>query len=87
MPLRSGHLGRRRNSGLPAAHGAARDLQRIPEHFCTVQPRSIPKECSLMPTQTSPFQGIWIPLVTPFSGGAVDGGALRAGAPLRRGRR
>lgn len=30
-----------------------------------------------MPTQTSPFQGIWIPLVTPFSGGAVDGGALR----------
>ena len=51
--------------------------QRIPEHFCTVQPRSIPKECSLMPTQTSPFQGIWIPLVTPFSGGAVDGGALR----------
>ena len=30
-----------------------------------------------MQTQQSPFQGVWIPLVTPFSGGAVDGGALR----------
>ena len=25
----------------------------------------------------SPIQGVWVPLVTPFSGGAVDGGALR----------
>jgi len=24
-----------------------------------------------------PIQGVWVPLVTPFSGGAVDGGALR----------
>ncbi len=30
-----------------------------------------------MQTHQSPFQGVWIPLVTPFSGGAVDGGALR----------
>ncbi|CAB3884801.1 4-hydroxy-tetrahydrodipicolinate synthase [Achromobacter anxifer] len=25
----------------------------------------------------SPIQGVWVPLVTPFAGGAVDGGALR----------
>lgn len=30
-----------------------------------------------MPSQSSLFQGVWVPLVTPFSGGAVDGGALR----------
>jgi len=30
-----------------------------------------------MSTQQSLFQGVWVPLVTPFSGGAVDGGALR----------
>ncbi len=24
-----------------------------------------------------PFRGLWVPLVTPFSGGSVDGGALR----------
>lgn len=28
-------------------------------------------------TSSSVFQGVWIPLVTPFSGGRVDGGALR----------
>lgn len=30
-----------------------------------------------MSSQSSLFQGVWVPLVTPFSGGAVDGGALR----------
>lgn len=30
-----------------------------------------------MSIQQSVFQGVWVPLVTPFSGGAVDGGALR----------
>lgn len=30
-----------------------------------------------MPSQQSPIQGVWVPLVTPFSAGAVDGGALR----------
>lgn len=30
-----------------------------------------------MSIQQSLFQGVWVPLVTPFSGGAVDGGALR----------
>ena len=30
-----------------------------------------------MQTRQSLFQGVWVPLVTPFSGGAVDGGALR----------
>lgn len=30
-----------------------------------------------MSLQSSLFQGVWVPLVTPFSGGAVDGGALR----------
>jgi len=30
-----------------------------------------------MSSQSSLFQGVWLPLVTPFSGGAVDGGALR----------
>lgn len=30
-----------------------------------------------MQSHQSLFQGVWVPLVTPFSGGAVDGGALR----------
>lgn len=30
-----------------------------------------------MSIQQYVFQGVWVPLVTPFSGGAVDGGALR----------
>ncbi len=30
-----------------------------------------------MSIQQPVFQGVWVPLVTPFSGGAVDGGALR----------
>ncbi len=30
-----------------------------------------------MQSNQSLFQGVWVPLVTPFSGGAVDGGALR----------
>ncbi|WP_417219359.1 4-hydroxy-tetrahydrodipicolinate synthase [Achromobacter spanius] len=30
-----------------------------------------------MSIQQSVFQGVWVPLVTPFAGGAVDGGALR----------
>ena len=30
-----------------------------------------------MQPHQSPTQGVWVPLVTPFSGGAVDGGALR----------
>lgn len=30
-----------------------------------------------MSISQSPFRGVWVPLVTPFSGGAVDGGALR----------
>ncbi|RAP61052.1 4-hydroxy-tetrahydrodipicolinate synthase [Achromobacter sp. HZ01] len=30
-----------------------------------------------MQSHQSPIQGVWVPLVTPFSGGAVDGGALR----------
>jgi len=30
-----------------------------------------------MQSQQSLFQGVWVPLVTPFSGGHVDGGALR----------
>lgn len=30
-----------------------------------------------MSIQQSVFQGVWVPLVTPFSRGAVDGGALR----------
>ncbi|MFD4836124.1 4-hydroxy-tetrahydrodipicolinate synthase [Achromobacter sp. NPDC058515] len=30
-----------------------------------------------MQSHQSSFQGVWVPLVTPFSGGAVDGGALR----------
>ncbi|WP_313623733.1 4-hydroxy-tetrahydrodipicolinate synthase [Achromobacter sp.] len=30
-----------------------------------------------MQSNQSLFQGVWVPLVTPFSGGSVDGGALR----------
>ncbi|HAP27161.1 MAG TPA: 4-hydroxy-tetrahydrodipicolinate synthase [Achromobacter sp.] len=30
-----------------------------------------------MQSQQSLFQGVWVPLVTPFSGGNVDGGSLR----------
>lgn len=30
-----------------------------------------------MQSHQSLFHGVWVPLVTPFSGGAVDGGALR----------
>lgn len=30
-----------------------------------------------MQSHQSLFQGIWVPLVTPFSGGSVDGGSLR----------
>lgn len=30
-----------------------------------------------MQSHQSPIQGVWVPLVTPFSGGGVDGGALR----------
>lgn len=30
-----------------------------------------------MQSQQSLFQGVWVPLVTPFSGGHVDGGSLR----------
>ena len=30
-----------------------------------------------MQSNQSLFQGVWVPLVTPFSGGHVDGGALR----------
>jgi 4-hydroxy-tetrahydrodipicolinate synthase len=31
-----------------------------------------------LPTASSPFQGLWIPLVTPFTDGAVDTASLAA---------
>ena len=35
------------------------------------------KETEPVPTQHAPWSGLWLPLVTPFSDGALDAASLR----------